>query len=129
MAKSGKIPNDYKLNYLNGELAFVYVSLDREGRNYRNIYDQNWIPLHFKWANKYKINKTMRGPEIPAPDSFLKMKELGSEIAKLFPYVRVDFYDVDGKLFFGEVTLCHGGGFDKFEPLEMDTHFGNKLTI
>jgi hypothetical protein len=127
--KKGNIPNDYKLNYLNGVLAFVYVSVDREGGNFRNIYDSEWSPLHFKWANKKKLAKTKRGPEIEAPASFSKMKEIGSEIAKLFPYVRVDFYDVDGKLYFGEVTLCHGGGFDKFEPLEMDTYFGKKLTI
>jgi hypothetical protein len=127
--KKGNIPNDYKLNYLNGVLAFVYVSVDREGGNFRNIYDSEWNPLHFKWANKKKLAKTKRGPEIEAPASFSKMKEIGSEIAKLFPFVRVDFYDVDGKLYFGEVTLCHGGGFDKFEPVEMDTFFGNKLTI
>lgn len=129
ITRDGKIPNDYKLNYLNGKLEFVYVSLDREGENYRNIYNEHWQPLLFKWASLKKINKTKRGSEIDAPKSFQKMKELGSEIAKLFPYVRVDFYDVDGKLYFGEITLCHGGGFDKFEPLDMDTYFGNKLTI
>jgi hypothetical protein len=129
VTKEGKIPNDYKLNYINGELEFVYVSVDREGGNYRNIYNSNWQPFNFKWASINKMAKTKRGPEIPAPETFVKMKELGTVIAKLFPYVRVDFYDVDGKLYFGEVTLCHGGGFDRFEPQEMDYEFGKKLAI
>jgi hypothetical protein len=129
ITKEGKIPNDYKLNYINGKLEFVYVSLDREGGNYRNIYDPNWNPLYFKWASNKKIAKTTRGPEIAPPLSFEKMKEFGNEIAKLFPYVRVDFYDVDGKLYFGEITLCHGGGFDRFEPIEKDFEFGNKLIL
>jgi len=129
LTKEGKIPNDYKLNYIDGKLEFVYVSVDREGGNYRNIYNADWQPLHFKWASFKKVSKIKRGPEIPSPLSYEKMKELGAEIAKLFPYVRVDFYDVDGKLYFGEVTLCHGGGFFKFEPQEIDFELGEKLTI
>ena len=129
ITKDGKIPNDYKLNYLNGNLEFVYVSLDRESSNYRNIYDADWKPVNFKWANKAKMPKTKRGPEIPPPASFAMMKKMGAEIAKLFPYVRVDFYDVDGKLYFGEITLCHGGGFDRFEPIEKDYEFGDKLIL
>lgn len=129
LTKEGYIPNDYKLNYLNGVLEFVYVSVDRENGNFRNIYNADWQPLDFVWANKSKINKTKRGPEINPPISFVKMKEMGAEIAKLFPYVRVDFYDVDGKLYFGEITLCHGGGFDKMVPQQKDVEFGAKLKI
>lgn len=129
ITKDGKIPNDYKLNYLNGNLEFVYVSLDRESSNYRNIYDADWKPLDFKWANKSKMPKTKRGPDIPPPASFAMMKRMGAEIAKLFPYVRVDFYDVDGKLYFGEITLCHGGGFDRFEPQRVDFELGKKFNV
>lgn len=129
LTKDGNIPNDYKLNYVNGKLEFVYVSVDRENGNFRNIYDTDWQPLYFKWASKSKMDKTKRGPEISEPLSFSKMKKLGGEIAKLFPYVRVDFYDVDGKLYFGEITLCHGGGFDKMLPIEKDLEYGQKLII
>ena len=54
---------------------------------------------------------------------------MGAEIAKNFPYVRVDFYDVDGKLYFGEITFFHGGGFDVFVPSEYDKIFGDKLIL
>lgn len=126
--ENGKIPNDYKLNFINGELEFVYVSVDREGGNYRNIYDSEWKPLYFHWTSKKNIDD-LRGPEIQRPHSFSKMIEIGQEIAKEYPYVRVDFYDINGDLFVGEITHFHGGGFDRFYPAEYDLKFGKKLKL
>ena len=57
------------------------------------------------------------------------MKQLASEIAKDFKYVRVDFYDVDGALFFGEITLHHGSGFDVFVPKDYDEYYGKLLQL
>ena len=129
LTADGYVPNDYKLHFFNGELQFVYCSVGRETINKRNIYDANWKPLKFTWSEKFKDPSTLRGPEIPAPQSFNKMKELGSIIARDFPYVRVDFYDVDGSLYFGEITLHHGSGLDVFTPGEYDMIYGNKLKL
>ena len=125
----GRIPNDYKLHYINGTLQFVYVSVDREGCNARNIYDANWKPLLFQWNGPDKNAKNRRGDEIPAPPSFDQMQEYGKIIAEQFPYVRVDYYDVDGRLYFGEITLQHGGGYDVFVPDSYDLHYGSILKI
>jgi hypothetical protein len=127
--KDGHIPNDYKLHYLNGELQFVYVSIDREGANKRNIYDMNWNPLFFSWVGKHKNAESLRGEEVDPPATFDKMKEIAKEIAKRFKYVRVDFYDVDGKLYFGEITLHHGSGFNVFTPPEYDLRYGQLLKL
>lgn len=127
--KDGHIPNDYKLHFLNGKLEFVYCTVGRETINKRNIYDADWKPLFFSWVEPYKDTKNIRGEEIEAPASFEQMKIIGSEIAKDFPYVRVDFYDVDGKLYFGEITFHHGSGFDVFKPDKYDYLFGEKLSI
>lgn len=127
--KDGKIPNDYKLHFINGKLEFVYCSIDREGGNFRNIYDAEWNPLPFAWVTKRAYRDDLRGPEIEAPATFEKMKEIGAEIAKLFKYVRVDFYDVDGKLYYGEVTLHHGSGVDTFFPDKYDFIYGQKLQL
>jgi len=129
LTKDGYVPNDYKLHYINGELQFVYCSVSRETINKRNIYDANWKPLMFTWSEKYKDPSKLRGPEIPAPSTFEKMKELGAVIAKDFKYVRVDFYDVDGVLYFGEITLHHGSGLDVFVPESYDTYYGNILKL
>jgi hypothetical protein len=127
--QDGRLPNDYKLNFIEGNLEFIYVSVDREGTNKRNIYDPEWNPMYFTWARKGKDLSKLRGDEINAPLTLPKMIEFGSIIAKLYSYVRVDFYDVDGKLYFGEITQCHGGGFDQMLPFEYDLKFGTKIKL
>ena len=117
------------MHFINGKLEFVYCSVGRETINKRNIYDADWNPLMFTWSEKFKDPATLRGPEIPAPSTFEKMKELGAEIAKDFKYVRVDFYDVDGELYFGEITLHHGSGLDVFVPGKYDIIYGEKLSL
>lgn len=128
--KEGHIPNDYKLHFINGKLAFIYCSVGRETTNKRNIYDADWNPLYFSWVEPYKDASNIRGKEIPAPATFDEMKKIGGMIAKDFPYyVRVDFYDVDGKLYFGEITFHHGSGFDVFVPSHYDEIFGQRLKL
>lgn len=127
--KEGHIPNDYKLHFINGQLEFVYCSVGRETVNKRNIYDAEWKPLYFSWVEPYKDASSIRGEEIPAPPSFAEMKRIGAEIAKDFAYVRVDFYDVDGKLYFGEITFHHGSGFDIFVPSHYDDDYGRLLKL
>lgn len=127
--KDGKIPNDYKLHFFNGKCEFVYCSVDREGMDYRKIYDVNWNELPFDWSTPDKNHKPLKGPNIPQPKSFRKMLEIGEKIAEDKRYVRVDFYDVHGKLYCGEITLYHGAGYDRFIPHEYDLIYGKKLIL
>ena len=129
VTKEGKIPNDYKLHFINGEFQFVYVSYDREGINDRCIFDADWIRLPFMWIESYKFSDNMNTTDVPRPKSFDKMIAFGTKIAKRFKYVRVDFYDVDGKLYFGEITLHHGSGCDAFFPEKYDTIYGKLLKL
>jgi hypothetical protein len=126
----GKIPNDYKLHCINGRVEFIYVSVDREGVNKRNIYDSNWVPLNFTFSAKTKQAKgNIRGEEINPPKSLSKMIEFAEHFAKMYAYVRIDFYDIEGKLYFGEITHHHGGGFDQFRPIEFDYKYGELLDL
>ncbi len=126
----GKIPNDYKLHCINGEVEFIYVSVDREGVNKRNIYDSNWEPINFTFSAKTKQAKgNIRGEEINPPKSLSKMIEFAEHIAKMYAYVRIDFYDIEGRLYFGEITHHHGGGFDQFRPIDFDYKFGELLKL
>jgi hypothetical protein len=129
ITKAGIIPFDYKINVINGKTEFIYVSVDRENANKRNIYNRNWEPLYFTWANKNKNTQELRGDEIEKPSSMDKMIEIAEEIGKLFPYVRVDFYDVDGKIYFGEITQHHGGGFDQIKPIDFDYKYGELINL
>jgi hypothetical protein len=126
---NGHIPNDYKLHYINGELQFIYCSIDRESKNYRSIYSPEWERMNLEWVAKSEHRGGLYGDDIEAPKTLKRMIEIGNDIAKKFAYVRVDFYDVEGKLYYGEITLHHGSGFDTFEPKEYDRYFGDLLKL
>ncbi len=126
--KNGKIPNDYKLHCINGKVEFVYCSVDREGENYRSIYTPEWERMNMEWVAP-RDHKGYFGADIEKPKTFSRMVEIAEDIAKNFAYVRVDFYDVDGKLYYGEITLHHGSGFDTFEPEKYDLQYGEKLNL
>ncbi len=127
--KNGKIPNDYKVHCFNGKVEFIYVSIDREGANKRAIYDKNWSPMPFTWANKFKDITKLKSSTIEPPITLNKMIDISEKVAQLFAYVRVDFYDVEGVLYFGEITQCHGGGFDQIRPIEWDYKYGELLKL
>ena len=57
------------------------------------------------------------------------MKELAGKLSKGIAHVRVDFYEVNGNVFFGELTFAHWSGFTPFEPEEWDLKFGEWLDI
>lgn len=129
MDSQGRIPNDYKLHYINGELQFIYCSIDREGLNYRAIYSPKWERIDMEWVEENKQRGCLYGPSINPPKTLGRMIEIGNDIATSFKYVRVDFYDVEGKMYYGEITLHHGSGLDKFRPEEMDLYYGEKLKL
>lgn len=120
--KNGNIPFDYKLHYFNGNLAFAQVDSDRLTNHKRNLYTADWKPIECSW--EYPV-----GSFIPEPDTFKKMKELGKIIAKDFLYVRVDFYSLDSKIYFGELTFHSDGGIGPFSPEKYDRIFGEMLQL
>ena len=123
------IPEDFKLHFINGELEFIHCGVKAQGQNYKLTYDKNWEPLDFAWYRIHSGDVYERGAEIYKPESLDRMICIGSDIAKDFPYVRVDFYDIAGQLYFGEITLCHGSGLNKFIPAQYDHIMGKKLVL
>lgn len=62
---------------------------------------------------------------IKKPDSFDRMIKLSEQLSKKIPFVRVDFYDINGKIYFGELTFYPGSGFEKFKPQKYDNILGS----
>ena len=115
--------NDYKIMCFNGEPKFVWVDCGRYSNHTKNIYDLNWNLQPFKMT--YPISKT----PIARPENLDKMIELAKILCKDRAFVRVDFYNVDGKISFGEMTFTAMSGTDKFEPEKYDLELGNMLTL
>lgn len=127
LQKDGTMPNDYKVFYIGDEPQFVYVSYDRKGADDRCTYDVNWKRLPFVWVDHHEEN--MNTSDVPRPDSLDDMLKYGAAVAKHFKCVRMDFFDVDGKMYFGEVTPFHSGGYSKFYPAEYDLIYGQKIKL
>lgn len=130
VCENGKIPNDFKVHCFNGRTEIIYVAMDREGLNVREIFNRDWERLSFYWGRKKVVSDSFDFTHTEKPPNLELMLELSERVAIDFPhYVRVDFYDVDGKLYFGEITQHHGGGFEPIVPIEWDYKLGDLISL
>ena len=124
--ESGYELKDYKWFCFNGEPKVFFIAQDRDNPSKEtkfDFYDMdfNHLPIKNGHPNANKI--------IVKPAGFDKMKELATKLSQGIPHVRVDFYDINGHIYFGEMTLFHWSGFVKFEPQEWDKKFGDWIEL
>ena len=116
--------NDYKFICTNGNIQYIWVDTDRYGDHQRTIFNTDWEKQDFR----IRIGNTAIN-NIPKPDNFDKMKELATVLCKGFAIVRVDFYNVQGKIYFGEMTFTPGNGKMKIDPPEYDAILGDMINL
>ena len=112
---------DYKLFFFDGKMKALFIATDRftSGEETKfDFFDENFN--HLPFTNGHP-NATK---PIKKPESFQQMKDLAEKLSQKIPHVRVDFYCTNGKIYFGELTFFHWGGFKRFEPEEWDFKFG-----
>lgn len=116
----------YKFYCFNGVPKFLYISSDGNGIKdyYLDYFDMNWN----------RLSCLLRGHEhypgeIDKPESFEKMKDTAEKLSGDFPFVRVDLYDVQGEVYFSELTFIPTGGFMKLEPQEVAKQWGELLEL
>lgn len=116
---------DYKFFCFDGEVKAMFVATDRQNRPEPcfDFFDADYN--HLDIVNGHPLAKVI--PE--KPQSFDKMKELAAKLSVGFPELRVDFYEVDGRPYVGELTLFHHGGWMKFEPEKWDRIFGEWVKL
>lgn len=117
--------NDYKLMCFNGKVRCSFVCSNRfgDGSLYVNFYDEDWKPMPF--IRKYPKNPK----EILKPHCYDDMVRLAEEISKEIPFLRVDFYECQGAIYFGEFTFYPGSGMEWFDPVEWDYKLGNMIIL
>lgn len=115
---------DYKFFCFDGVPKALFIATDRgKGETKFDYFDINFN--HLDLIQHYPNAKQ----PLRKPVNFDKMLEFAVKLSKDIPHVRVDFYEVDGRLYFGELTFYHFGGFMEFEPECWDTIFGEWLKI
>jgi hypothetical protein len=120
--KDNLSPFDYKIYVLNGKAEFLEIDMDRETNSRECYYDVNWNKMPFGVGCPIICNT-----EAKRPENLAMMLNFAETLAKDFPFVRVDFYEVNGKIFFGEMTFFPGAGYTRFYPDQYDKIYGEKL--
>lgn len=114
---------DYKFYCFNGKPVVCQLISDRFNEEHIDFYDMNWnrldgvVGLNPKAKNSSKPH--------PIPKNLQQMISLATDLSKGFPYVRVDLYNVNGKIYFGELTFYPGSGFGRFNPDSFDFELGS----
>ena len=124
--ESGYELKDYKWFCFDGVAKALFIATDRgvKGEETKfDFYDTefNHLPFTNGHPNASK--------EIKKPAGFEQMKQLASQLSKGQPHLRVDFYDINGKIYFGELTFYHWSGTMPFDPMEWDYTFGSWINL
>ena len=116
---------DYKFMCFDGEVRCSFICSDRfsDAGLHVTFFDKEWNVLPFE--RHYPSRKD----GLPKPHNYEKMVELAEKLSKDIPFVRVDFYEVGGEIYFGELTFYPGCGFEEFTPEEWDYTLGEWIKL
>ncbi|WP_349727929.1 ATP-grasp fold amidoligase family protein [Peribacillus frigoritolerans] len=115
--------NDYKFICFNGRAKYIVFDVDRHIDHKRNIYDTDWnfININTDYPNF--------GDCVSRPEGLDEMLKVANKLAEDFPFVRVDLYWVNGKVYFGELTFYPWTGYVQFDPDEFDFILGEEFQL
>jgi TupA-like ATPgrasp len=118
MGTRGVAPPDYKLFVFDGRTALVQVDVGRQQTHRQFFYDTNWKRKTFCYVCP------LSPEEVEPPQSLAKMVWAAERLAVNFPFVRVDFYEIAGKPYLGELTFYPNAGQIAFKPESVDQELG-----
>lgn len=117
--------SDYKIFCFNGKPRFLKVDFGRFVEHHANYYDLDWKLLPFGEEGLMPVATH----NIPKPSNLDRMLDLAVKLSLGHPFVRVDFYNIAGRIFFGELTFYPGSGTIHFGPREWDIKVGKMLDL
>lgn len=123
ISEAGNTPNDYKVLCFNGKAKLIEVHIDRYGNHTQDFYDTKW--------NKTTISQGSPTSEFVCvkPSQFEKMLKLSEQLATHMRHVRIDWFTVRDKLYFGEITFYDASGFDVFDKEKDDYLLGSWIDL
>lgn len=124
MSVSDIPPDDYKVSCFNGKAKLIQVHIDRFNRHLQDIYDVDWNKIDLPWGLEMSEDSTWERPQ-----KLEKMLVLSEQLAENMYQVRIDWYIVEGNLYFGEMTFFDGAGFIPFENKEDDFLLGSWINL
>lgn len=123
--ESGQL-RDYKVMCFDGEPKIIQVHMGRlNGVHTQDLYDTEWHLL----SDLNQVGCVVSGMELKKPVCFDEMIECSRKLSQDIPHVRVDWYIVNGRLYFGELTFYDASGFEPFIPKERELEIGSWITL
>lgn len=121
-----EIIRDYRFFCFNGKVEFIAVDFNITNKQHtkRNLYDLEWKLMDEEIS--YPKDKVC---ELKKPENLSEMITLAEKLAKHFQHVRVDFYNINNKIIFGEMTFFHQSGCGIFKPLGFEKRLGSLMSI
>lgn len=109
---------DYKILCFDGDPKIIIYDCDRYIDHKRNFYSTDW--------NRIDVDSdcNQKDVDVPKPENFEYMLQVASKLSEDFPFVRVDLYNINGKIYFGELTFYPWSGYVKFDPDSFDFKLG-----
>ncbi len=117
---------DYKFFCFNGVPLYCQVISDRRTSEKVDFFNMDWQHQPFTGLMK-RFPHADSAPVCPV--NFSLMKQICQQLSANIPFVRVDLYEINGKVYFGEMTFYPAGGFGEFTPKEWNYVFGEKLVL
>ena len=122
-AENNDLP-DYKFFCFDGEVKALFIGTERGSGNVKfDYFDADFNHLDLVQTHP------MSGRQIEKPVCFEEMKEVASKLSQGITHVRIDLYEVKGKVYFGEYTFYHHGGCVPFHPQMWDDIFGSWIQL
>lgn len=123
---NGHQPDDYKILCFNGKPNNTMVCVDREtGTTKYYFFDNSWNLIR---CNGWGM-KAPDGFTLPRPENLDEMLSIASKLSRNIPTVRVDLYNINGKVYFGELTFFPDSGFDSRITKSCDLEFGAQVNL
>lgn len=125
---------DYKFYCFNGRARYCQVIGNRNSCETIDFYDENWVHQPFRRVPSLIQPREQQSigqsaTPIECPHNHALMVELAEKLSATIPFVRVDLYEINGKVYFGELTLYPASGLGAFEPSEWNEKLGNMLQL
>lgn len=117
---------DYKFFCFNGKPVYCQVISERNITECVDFFDMNWIHQPFTGLAE-KFSNCSKEPT--KPNCFSKMKRFCEILSKDIPFIRIDFYEANKKMYFGELTFYPASGFGSFYPNEWNNKIGDLLIL
>lgn len=115
---------DYKFITFDGKIQFVLAIEGRFTGEMSGTYLPDWSPAPFRYG--YRVGSV---GDISRPENLDEMLGLAQTLGKGFPFARIDFYEVAGRTYFGEITFSAANGLSSFEPTDYDSEYGKRLVL